>query len=49
MLWDVATTEGIPGDPVTSAVAGIAGVDDQARDAAVEKLLGPRPQDGDGS
>jgi hypothetical protein len=49
MLWDAATAEGLPGDPITSSVTGMAGVDDGARDSTVEKLLGPRPQGGEGN
>lgn len=48
MLWDVATTE-VPGDPVASAVPDLTGAGEQDRDAALEKLLGPRPRGGDGN
>ncbi|MGW5368431.1 hypothetical protein ACWER6_15740 [Streptomyces sp. NPDC004009] len=44
MLWDVGTAE-MPGGPVTSALAD----GDDGRDAALEKVLGPRPQAGGGS
>ena len=49
MAWDVATSEGVPGDPLSSALSGLAGPSDEDRDAAVEKVLGPRPQGGDGN
>ncbi|MFF2204269.1 hypothetical protein [Streptomyces sp. NPDC058145] len=45
MLWDVGTAE-MPGDPVTSSLADGAGGNDGGRDAALEGLLGPRPQGG---
>lgn len=48
MLWDVGTTEGLPGNPVTSSITGLAGVNDDSRDSALEKLLGPRPAQGGG-
>ncbi|GHI07859.1 hypothetical protein Scel_61800 [Streptomyces cellostaticus] len=49
MLWDVATAE-VPGSPVSpSMMRDAAGMSDEAYDGEVEKVLGPRPQGGDGN
>ncbi len=50
MLWDMATSEGMPGNLLSpSMMRNAAGMSDEEYNTYLEQVLGPRPQAGDGN